>query len=54
MNTVDKMMETHRINDPMRMPRFFSSLALFITAMWQPSELYTWMLGQRFVGVSVL
>jgi len=51
-NMVDKIIETHKTNEQARIPFFFSSRALFITAMWQPRELYTWMLGQRFVGVS--
>lgn len=50
---VDKMIEMHKTNEQVRIPFFFSRCALFITAIWQPRELYTWMLGQRFVGVSV-
>ena len=38
---VDKIIETHKHSEQARIPFFFSSCALFITAIWQPRELYT-------------
>ena len=53
MNMVDRIMETHSIRDAVWTAGFLRSFSLRITAKWVPSELYTWILGHRLVGVSV-
>jgi len=52
--TVDRQMETMRIPEPMWAQWYFLRIPLLIMAMWVPMELYTWMLGNTFVQVSVL
>lgn len=54
MSIVDATMEEERISDTVLIPLLCSRLLLLIIAKCAPSELYTWMLGQRFVGVSML
>ena len=51
---VAKMIDEQRIREAILIPFFFSKCVLFIIAKWQPSELYTCMLGHKLVGVSVL
>lgn len=53
-NIVDKIMETQRIPEPIRIPFLSESRSQCRIARCAPMELYTWMLGKRFVGVSVL
>ena len=53
-NTVDIIIETQRNKEPIRIALWFLRRWLFMTAMWHPSELYTWMLGHKLVGVSAL
>ena len=53
MNTVDRIMENAKMPEPMEISFLLRSVLLCITARWAPMELYTWILGQRFVGVSV-
>ena len=52
-NRVDRMMLAIRSADKTRIPFFFLSSSQCQTAMFTPMELYTWMLGNRFVGVSI-
>ena len=52
-NTVDRQMETIRMAEPARTQGYFLKDSLFMMAMWVPMELYTWMLGNTLVGVSV-
>ena len=47
-------MDTISMPEPARTSRCFLSAALFMMAMWVPMELYTCMLGNTLVGVSVL
>lgn len=51
-NIVDAMMDDDNIREAALMPFLFSKFLLLIIAKCAPSELYTWMLGQRLVGVS--
>ena len=52
MNMVDRMMEMHSTRDAVFTPLLPARALLCAMAKCAPSELYTWMLGQRFVGVS--
>ena len=54
MSTVDITMDMHSIKEPVRITLCFARCRLRMTAIWQPSELYTCILGQRLVGVSAL
>ena len=54
MNIVDKMMENIKINEMVFTFLSLPKRSLFTTARWTPTELYTWMLGNRLVAVSVL
>ena len=56
MNMVERMIDTHSIPEAILigLPNLFRDKSpLCITAKCAPMELNTWMLGQRFVGVSV-
>ena len=54
MNIVDNMMEMQRIKDAVRSHFLPERLLVFISAKCAARELYTWMLGHKLVGVSVL
>ena len=48
------MMENIKINEMVFTFLSLPKRSLFTTARWTPTELYTWMLGNRLVAVSVL
>ena len=53
-NTVERTMEDASIKDETRIMGLSMKKLLFAIAKCSPIELYTWILGQRFVAVSVL
>ena len=52
-NMVDIIIDVLSIKEANLIPLCCLKCLLLIIAMWQPSELYTWILGHRLVGVSV-
>lgn len=52
-NMVDIIIDALRTREANRIPLCCLKCLLLIIAIWQPSELNTWILGHRLVGVSL-